>query len=65
MPPIEGEKNTVEELAKQLPNVAAYGMLLLDDRKHPISRLVRERCPEMFFTSTRRRVSNLTRFAGE
>jgi len=47
IPIVEGEKNTTLELMKQFPNAAAYGMLLLDDPKHPMAELVRERWSEI------------------
>ncbi len=45
MPLVDGEADAVEELGRQFSSVAAYGMLLLDDAKHPMSELVRERWP--------------------
>ena len=47
VPIMEGEKNVTIELMKQLTNVTAYGMLLLDDPKHPMAELVRERWSEI------------------
>jgi hypothetical protein len=47
VPIVDGEKNATIELMKQLPNVTAYGMLLLDDPKHPMAELVRERWSEI------------------
>jgi hypothetical protein len=47
LPLIDGENNATLELMKQFPNVAAYGMLLLDDPKHPMAELVRERWSEI------------------
>jgi len=47
LPIVEGEKNATLELMKQFPNVAAYGMLLLGDPKHPMAQLVSERWPEI------------------
>lgn len=44
---VQGEKNATEVLLKQFPNMLAYGMLLLDDPKHPMAELVRERWPEL------------------
>ena len=51
MPVVEGEQNATLELIKQFPKVTAYGMLLLDNPRHPMAELVRERWPE---------ISNLT-----
>jgi hypothetical protein len=47
IPLVEGEENTTLELMKQFPGVAAYGMLLLDDAKHPMAELVHERWSEI------------------
>jgi hypothetical protein len=47
MPIVEGENSATLELMKQFPNVVAYGMLLLDDPKHPMAELVRERWSEI------------------
>jgi len=44
---VEGEKNATLELIKRFPTVTAYGMLLLDDPKHPMAELVRERWSEI------------------
>ena len=47
LPITEDEDNATLELMKQLPNVTAYGMLLLDNAKHPMAELVRERWSEI------------------
>lgn len=51
LPITEDEDNATLELMNQLPNVTAYGMLLLDNAKHPMAELVRDRWSE---------ISNLT-----
>ncbi|MDR3566606.1 MAG: hypothetical protein P4L43_01115 [Syntrophobacteraceae bacterium] len=47
VPIVDDEKNATLELMKQLPDMTAYGMLLLDDPNHPMAQLVRERWSEI------------------